>query len=205
MSDPSEPARERELGPALAARLAALLVEGRRLAACFDDERRGQAFHPFQPGDYGDILAFLLAARTAGTSFLELGSGTGVVTVMADMLGMDACGIEADAALVQTARDLAARFASSAHFAAGSFFPDGYVFRNTRGEGHLGTLTGGPSGYTALRRDLGSFDVVYGYPWPGEAPVMRDLMQRCGRRGALLLLHGYQGGIEAYRDDVRQD
>ena len=43
------------------------------------------------------------------------------------------------------------------------------------------------------------FDVVFGYPWDGEAPLMRDVMQRYGRSDALLLLYGVDGRIRTYR------
>jgi hypothetical protein len=43
---------------------------------------------------------------------------------------------------------------------------------------------------------LTDFDLVYGYPWTGEAGMMRDIMQQRGRDGARLLLNGGASGIE---------
>ena len=40
---------------------------------------------------------------------------------------------------------------------------------------------------------------MFGYPWGGEAPVMRDVMQRYGRPDALLLLFDADGSVQAYR------
>ncbi|MGH8631115.1 MAG: hypothetical protein ACREU7_10190, partial [Burkholderiales bacterium] len=40
---------------------------------------------------------------------------------------------------------------------------------------------------------LDDFDVVYGYPWEGEEPVMRDLMRKRGAPDAILLLNGTHG------------
>ena len=51
-----------------------------------------------------------------------------------------------------------------------------------------------------LFRSLDDFDVVYGYPWGGEEPMMLDLMRAYGGRDArLLMLSGselrvYRGG-----------
>ena len=63
----------------------------------------------------------------------------------------------------------------------------------------MGTIGEGPSGYLQLGLALDDFDVVFGYPWGGEERVMLDVMQRFGRRDALLLLHDANAGITAYR------
>jgi hypothetical protein len=42
---------------------------------------------------------------------------------------------------------------------------------------------------------LEDFDVVYGYPWDGEEPMMRDLMLRYGSPTARLVLHGVESGM----------
>jgi hypothetical protein len=118
---------------------------------------------------------------------------------MADLLGFDACGIELDPHLVATARTLAARHGSGARFVAGSFLPAGYRWRRGDGDSRTGTIGDGPSGYQQLGHALDDFDVVFGYPWSGEAALMQDLMQRYGRPDALLLLHDTAGGVRAYR------
>ena len=82
----------------------------------------------------------------------------------------------------------------------GSFLPAGYRWRSPDGDSRTGTLGDGPSGYAALGRALDEFDVVFGYPWDGEAPLMRDLIGRYGRRGALLVLYDPSGAVRLYRD-----
>ena len=183
----------------LAARLDALCADGWAIFERFDRDVRERAFHPFVAADYDAVRAALLALRAPGRRFLEWGSASGVITVMADLMGFDACGIELDASLVETARALARRHGSAARFAAGSFLPTGYVWRTRDGETRTGTIGDGPSGYLQLGHALDDFDVVFGYPWGGEAPLMHDLMQRYGRRDALLLLHDASDGMLAYR------
>src|SRR5690349_8135016 len=97
---------EAALDPALRARLHALIDEGVEIYDRFDREVRDQHFHPFVPGDYGGILQALLEFRPAGETlkFLEWGSATGVVVIMADLLGFESYGIELDGSLVATAR-----------------------------------------------------------------------------------------------------
>ena len=175
---------------ALRQRLDVLIEEGWEIWARFDDAVRRRQFHPFVAGDYERVLRALVPLRAPGRRFLEWGSATGVVTIMADLLGFDAYGIELDAQLVGIARDLATRYDSHARFAEGSFLPAGYQWRPSHGDGRLGTIGQGPSGYPELGHPLEDFDVVYGYPWGGEESMMRDLMRRYGRPGGCLLLHG---------------
>jgi hypothetical protein len=112
-------------------------------------------------------------------------------------VGFEAYGIELDAALVTTARALAARFDSRAQFVTGSFLPTGY--RRLGGDGASETIGDGPSGYLQLGRALDDFDVVFGYPWDDDAPLMHDLMRQYGRPDALLLLHDTARGVRAFR------
>ncbi len=198
-SDRPEPKPgQEELDPALRARLSALCEEGRELWARFDNQVRRHAFHPFVPADYAKVAEVLISLRAPGLSFLEWGSATGVITIMADLLGFEAYGIEIDQDLVRQARDLARRTGSRARFATGSFLPAGYQWRDDRGDGRLGTIANGDSGYLELGRSLEDFDVVFGYPWGGEEPVMLDVMRVHGGPGARLLLNT-ANGAEVYR------
>lgn len=179
------------LEPALQQRLTALFEEGRDIYHTFDLEIRQKNFHPFVPANYDKVLKELLPVRAPGLRFLEWGSATGVITIMADMLGFEAYGIELDSSLVEIARGLAKKYDSKAKFAAGSFLPMGYVYRDATGDTRTGTLDSGlsPSGYIELKHPLDDFDVVFGYPWPGEADVMLDLMRAYGRSDATFILH----------------
>jgi len=181
------------------ARLDALCAEGRAIWEHFDRTVRESDFHPFVAADYDAVRAALLQLRAPGRRFLEWGSASGVITIMADLMGFDACGIELDASLVATARALASRHGSRARFVAGSYLPAGYAWRSRDGDTRTGTIGDGPSGYLQLGRALEDFDVVFGYPWDGEAPVMQDLMRRYGRHDALLLMHDTNAGVRVYR------
>lgn len=197
-------AEEQELEPALRARISALSEEGWEIWRRFDEEVRQDNWHPFVPADYDHVLQTLLRLRAPGLRFLELGSATGVITIMADMLGYEAYGIELDGKLVDVARELAQRFDSDARFAAGSFLPAGYRYRSRTGDDRIGTIGHGASAYPELRHPLEDFDLVYGYPWHGEEPMMLDLMRAYGGSGARLLLHGGKEGIRIFRDGRRE-
>jgi hypothetical protein len=184
---------------ALDRRLEALCEDGWEIWQRFDDTFRSRRFHPFVPADYDIARNLLSSLRVPGRRFLEWGSATGIITIMADIMGFDAYGIEIDASLVATAHEVASRHRSAARFVVGSFLPAGYRFRTRDGDGRTGTIADGPSGYIELGRALEDFDVVFGYPWRGEEAVMRDVMQRYGRSDALLLLYDSDNSVRGYR------
>ena len=183
----------------LRARLTSLREEGRAIWNRFDSDVRQLRFHPFIPSDYERVLRALLALRGPGLRFLEWGSATGVVTIMADLLGFEAYGIELDPDLVDIARGLAERSDSDARFAVGSFLPDGYEWVSDTGDARLGTIGRGASGYPELGRCLEDFDLVFGFPWDGEMPIMHDLMRRRGGSEASFLLNHATEGVQVYR------
>ncbi len=188
-----------EADEALRRRLAPLCAEGWALWDRFDEEVREHRFHPFVAADYDVAVNALMKHRGPGLRFLEWGAATGVITIIADLLGFDAYGIELEPDLVATARELARKYDSRAQFVVGSFLPTGFEWRPSDGDGRTGTLGTGVSGYRELGLALDDFDVVYGYPWDGERELMLDLMKRYGRSDALLLLNHVNDGVVAYR------
>jgi len=186
--------------PALHARLTALCDEGWELWSRFDTDVRRHAWHPFVAADYEVVLRTLLALRVPGRRFLEWGSAHGVITIIADLLGFEAYGIELDSALVAQARRLAAKYESRARFATGSFLPGGYAWRPGSGDGRLGTIGEGPPGYAELGHPLEDFDLVFAFPWTGEEAMMHDIMRRYGSHDARLLLFGVSDGMRIFHD-----
>lgn len=187
--DPSSSPIRRTLDPTLLARLTQLGEEGWEIWADFDRDVRHHRWHPFVPANYDRVLAALVDLWQPGMRFLELGSATGIITVMADLLGYDACGIEIDEDLVRQAREIAARHNSNARFAAGSFLPQGWRWRPRDGDGRLGTIGEGVSGCLALGVPMDDFDLVYAYPWAGEEQMILDLVRDHGAPDGRLLLH----------------
>jgi hypothetical protein len=193
--------QEQVMDPALRARLTALFEEGWEIWDRFDVEVRRREWHPFVHGDYEGILRTLLAQGSlpAGQKFLEWGSATGVITIMADLLGFEAYGIELDADLVRVARGLARRHGSSARFVHGSFLPSGYRWKPKGTDDRAGTIGEGESAYPELGHPLDDFDLVFAYPWYGEEALMLDLMARYGGREATLLMQGSAGDVQVFR------
>jgi hypothetical protein len=185
---------------AVRTRLDAVCEDGWVIWEHFDRTVREKGFHPFVAADYDVVRTTLESLPSKGKRFLEWGSASGVITVMADVLGFEAFGIELDASLVRTAREFAARHQSNARFAAGSFLPTGYRWRRAAKGGAPEWTGDGPSGYLQLGLALDDFEVVFGYPWRGETPMMLDLMKQYGNPDATLLLHDTNEGVQIYRD-----
>jgi hypothetical protein len=188
---------------ALRARLAIVLEVGWAAYEEFTARVSDHAFHPFIAADYEQVVEALWPYRNTGKRFLEWGSATGVIAIIADVLGLEAYGIELDSSLVNTSRELATRLGSGAQFVQGSFIPDGYRWRPRDGDDRTGTLGSGRSGYLQLGRPLDDFDIVFGYPWDGEVTMMLDIMQQYGRRDALLLVHSASDPMMTWRGGTR--
>ena len=86
-----------DMDAALNSRIDALCEEGRELYHSFDMDVRQDNWHPFVAADYDCVREALVGLREPGSRFLEWGSAMGVITVMADLMGFEASGIEIDA------------------------------------------------------------------------------------------------------------
>ncbi len=160
-------------------------------------QRRNDAFHGFVPADYHGAYRLLDSLRDRADSFVELGSGAGVITILADLLGYEACGVEIEPWLVESARELAERFESEASFIEGSFLPRGWLSRVDAD--FAVTYDGAPSAWDELGLDLADFDVVYAFPWPGEEQLFHDLVHEYARPDALFVTYGSDEGFVVHR------
>ncbi len=182
------------------ARLDALCAAGWEHWEEFDATVRLRDFHPFVASDYDAVRRTLELYCRPGQRFLEWGSANGVITIMADLLGCEAYGIELDSDLVRTARALASRFESKAQFVNASFLPSGFRWENPEDPGYTSTIGIGDSGYVQLGKALDDFDIVFGYPWDGDVNLMLELMRQYGRSDATLLLFHTSAGVMVYQD-----
>jgi hypothetical protein len=152
------------------------------------------AFRGYVSADYPAILECLWKLRGQVSTFLEWGSGLGVVAIMASRLGFEACGIENEPILVEHARTLAEKYDSRASFGLGTFIPDDFDWNPSEGDQTDGTVLGDPSGYEELDMDLVDFDLVYAYPWPDELTLFKNIMRSCGAPHSLFLSYDAREG-----------
>jgi hypothetical protein len=173
----------------------AFLGEAERRIERFQMTSRSPAFVPSDyAGAYGVLHALLAANLAPGERFCEWGSGFGVVTGLAALLGFDACGIEIDADLVDAARQLADDFDLPVQFARDSFIPAGAAADLDAGGAYawLATDAGGAEEELGLAAD--DFDVIFAYPWPDEEEATARLFRRHAAVGAVLVTyHGGEG------------
>jgi hypothetical protein len=167
----------------------------------FVESRLSEPIHSFVPSDFSLVygaLSHVAAGHLApGPLFCEWGSGAGVVTCLAAMVGFDACGIEFEADLVELSIRLARDHQLKAGFCRGNFVPrGGQDIAEQVGEFEW-LATGGPDPYDQMELEIDDFDLVFAYPWPGEERVIERLFNRFASDGALLMT--YNGDTEGVR------
>jgi|GEM_PF-960179 len=170
-----------------------LLAEGAQAWEAFTQDRGG-TFHHLIPADARGAYLELRRLRDTHHTFVELGSGMGLITILADLLGFEAYGIEIDEDLVEISRDLADRYGSSASFVQGSFVPTHYRDEIALLDGEFYTIAEGLDAYAELGFDLADFDLVYAYPWPGEEEWLEELFARAGGAHFHLLTYSVSEG-----------
>ncbi len=153
------------------------------------------AFESYASADYGEVFHALKSLVGKADTFLEFGSGLGIVTMMADHLGFKSHGIEAKASLVSMAEEYAREYAPQATFAAGSFIPDEFSWDPSSGDESVRTFVDVPSAYAELDMELEDFDLIYAYPWPTEHSLYQNILTQYARKGAIYLTYDAQEGI----------
>jgi hypothetical protein len=151
---------------------------------------------------YGALAEVERGDLLTGKWFCEWGSGLGVVSCLAAMLGLDARGIEAHPALVRAARRLAADFGLPVEFVLGSFIPAGAEGPTLGCDFAWLSQSGHRCGHEAMGLGPEEFDLVFAYPWPDEEALIEALFGRYARDGVLLLTYHADGGLRLRR---RQD
>lgn len=173
-------------------------------AAIWEKHQDDAAFEGYVSADYLAVFRSLQNFQNRCSTFLEWGSGLGVVAIMAAEMGFDAYGIEIEPELVEHSCRLADRYRSKAKFACGSFIPAEYQEASFDGEEFQRTICDAASGYEELDMELRDFDLVYAYPWPEEHLVFRSIVKRCGAAGAVLVCYDNREGISTTRFGKRR-
>ena len=162
------------------------------------------AYSGFVAADYALVFQALRRLQGRAASFLEWGSGTGVATIMASMLGFEAYGIEIEPRLVETSQRLARKYDTRAHFVEGTFIPDDYDWNTEHGDENFRSRLDGRFGYVEMDMELRDFDIVYAYPWPDEEPLLQDIVRQCGAKHALFLTYHVREGMKLSRFGSRR-
>lgn len=154
-------------------------------------------YHLFIPCDHRGAYETLRELRSRTATFVELGSAAGIVTIMADLLGFEAYGIEMEPRLVVRSAEIAERFGSGAVFAEGTFVPPDYQDEVEHLSGDFLTPTGGAYAFDELGLEFSDFDLIFAYPWPGDEVWLGELVHRHARADAILLTYDVCEGFQA--------
>jgi|TARA_B110000116_G_scaffold271826_1_gene293870 hypothetical protein len=129
--------------------------------------------------------------------YCEWGSGYGVGTCLASLLGYESYGIEIEPSLIEASRKLAEDSNISVTIIEHDYMPEGFECY----EGSGGAELIRPENYTYQERselrpgyegmdaDLDEVDIFFIYPWPGEQEFVLEFFQAVATDGALCLIY----------------
>ena len=179
------------------------IVDAQSRVDSFIESHLEEPVHSFVPSDfplvYGALRHVAEENLAAGPLFCEWGSGAGVVTCLAAMVGFDACGIEFEADLVDVSTRLARQYQLKADFYRGNLVPHGGQKIAEEVSEFEWLAVGGPDPYDQMELEIDDFDLVFAYPWPGEERVIKRLFDRFASDGALLMTYDGTEGVRLFR------
>lgn len=187
--------------PPVSPPVARFLADAQSRIDAFIESHLAEPVYSFVPSDfalvYGALRHVADAHLAPGGLFCEWGSGAGVVTCLAALVGFEACGIEFEPALVDLAIALARHHHLKAGFCHGNFVPHGGQKIAEQVSEFEWLAIGGPDPYEQMDLQIDDFDIVFVYPWPGEERVVECLFDRFAAAGSLLMT--YNGAAEGIR------
>lgn len=133
-----------------------------------------------------------------GNRFCELGSGFGVVAMLAAIRGMESVGIEIESVLVEQSNDLAEDLNVPAHFFCGSFVPRGTEVSEQVSDVQ-NVVTEEDDVYEEIGLAMDDFDLFFAFPWPGEHTFFEAVFDACAADGSLLLTYRGREGMNLVR------
>lgn len=189
--------------------VARLIQEADSRIDLFFERHKEKPLRAFIPSNYLTTYQALAAVQAGGLAgpglnFCEWGCGFGVVAGLAAMLGFRSCGVEREPSLAREASDLMEAFSLPVDIVEADFVPLGFDFYMDC-VGQTKQLIQSPVRYadTSWEHRLGlgmeDLDVVFVYPWPGEAQFISDLFEASASEGTLFLLYQGENDLTVYR------
>lgn len=130
------------------------------------------------------------SSQGIGLSFCEWGAGIPVVSALTTLFEWKPLAVECDRKLVEAARSWMQSERLEFELRHASFIPEAYIDEVHQHESLQG-IVAKPLDVPALDVEDLQADIVYAYPWPGEAEVMESLFRLVARPGDLLVtFHG---------------
>ena len=190
--------------------VAAMLAEAQKRFDAFFEAGLGRRYPRYLPSNPAAVFAGIVELQESGllrgNTFCEWGSGFGIATCMASLLGFEAYGIEIEDHLADLSIQLAQDFNIPVEILCTSYLPEGYEEIEGIGGKDLlppqASVSGGQKidttpTYDGLDPD--DVDLFFVYPWPGQEEFMMDLFHEVASEDALLLIHHADNSTTAYR------
>ena len=184
----------------------AFIAEADRRCDAFYDAQLNKRYPRYVPSEPAQVYAALKhvsdQSLPLGDTFLEWGSGFGVATGLAALLGYEATGIEIQEDLVAKAEDLLAHQGIDATFIPTSYIPDGFIEYENFGTTDIvcdNFVDGQAARYEDMDLDIAEIDLFFAYPWPGEQEMMLKLFDALAGEGAILVAYFGDKEINLYR------
>ena len=193
------------------ARLIAACSRGWERFFADHDDRQAPRFVPSVPERVFAVLAEVTTRKLPPNRvFCEWGSGFGMATCLASLLGYEAYGLEIDEELVRLSRAIARRLGIPVEILCTSLFPEGYdaysgvdgaalVTPESLSDHNDNDAARGPLRYDGMAIDIADIGVFFVYPWPEEHELMQQLFDAVAREGAILVVYHTDKDIRVFR------
>ena len=188
----------------------AMLAEAEQRCDAFFEAGLDRRYSRYLPSNPEKVFAAIATLKESGILrgdvFCEWGSGFGIATCMASLLGFKAYGIEIEDGLVKLSTELAQDLSIPAEYLCTSYLPEGYEECEGIGGKDLlppqATTSGGAiidttPLYDGL--DPGEVDLFFVYPWPGQEEFMMELFDEVASEDAILLIYQADGETTVHR------
>ena len=156
---------------------------------------------------YKHLSAIVSGDFCLGNNYCEWGSGYGVGTCLASLLGFNSFGIEIEPSLVTASKALAKKTHIDVTIIESDYMPEGFDCYEGSGGAELirpenyvcGTNEHLDVSYEGMEINLDEVDVFFVYPWPGEQEFMLEFFQAIAADGALFLVYLGDDDFVLYR------
>ena len=156
---------------------------------------------------YKHLSAIVSGDFCLGNNYCEWGSGYGVGSCLASMLGFNSFGIEIEPSLVTASKALAKKTHIDITIIESDYMPEGFECYEGSGGAELirpenyvcGTNEHLDVSYEGMEINLDEVDVFFVYPWPGEQEFMLEFFQAIAADGALFLVYLGDDDFVLYR------
>lgn len=197
-------------------KVTAMLSEAEQRCDAFFEAGLDRRYPRYLPSNPEKVFAAIATLKESGILrgdvFCEWGSGFGIATCMASLIGFKAYGIEIEDGLVKLSTELAQDLSIPAEYLCTSYLPEGYEECEGIGGKDLlppqATTSGGAiidtnPLYDGL--DPGEVDLFFVYPWPGQEEFMMELFDEVASEDAILLIYQADGETTVHRQSFNDE